>query len=149
MKVVCILLAVLPLATACGSATQDEHAAPAFNENRVAAIEAGARREQADVDEASKSGSKGDVRYITNGFISVCPDASDWFKMQDAVLAGDNSVNLPSRCQQLSPGTIVIAPEEGRRETVRYKGHEYEKGRFEDGRAFWTDELDNSVLSKA
>lgn len=152
-SLICFALAATTAAS-CSNPSNSSAEEFVVNEQRVEAIEAGARRGQEDFQERiagqepSPTGSKADVKYVLNAFISVCPKAEDWFRMQEAVMTGDTSVNLPTQCEQLGPGTLVIAPEEGQRETVTHDGHEYEKGRLADGRAFWTDEMDKIVLSR-
>lgn len=103
----------------------------------------------ADIGSASESSvAPDDRKWIVKIAVTGCPAASDWFEMQDAVAAGDFSVNLPSRCFRISPGTIVLAPPEGSRQAVTRKGHSFERGRLESGLEFWTDEMDKLSLEE-
>jgi len=123
---------------------RDEQAAE--REDRSARIQAGAER-ALQSSSGPQSAGPGERRWITNLFFTGCPEASDWFEAQDAVEAGRWDFELPSRCFEIPVGTIVFAPSDEHREVVTRNGHDYQKARLEDGRQFWTDQLDELSLS--
>lgn len=86
-------------------------------------------------------------RWIVNHTFSVCPSASDWFPVAEALKRGDFSVDLPSNCRKLRPGEIVQAPSQGNRETITHDGHDYERIELAGGRTMWTDSLDQITAS--
>ena len=116
---------------------------------RIGAIEAGAER-IAGIDPqnlASSSGNGEEREWLANLSFSGCPEASDWFRMQDSLRAGDYNAELPSRCFIINPGDRILANGHSERETVTYKGHNYERARMKDGRPFWSDSLDDISIS--
>ena len=113
---------------------------------RLESIQEGAERALANSDRPQPTGS-GDRRWITNLEMTGCPEASDWFAMQDVVQAGRWGVAPPDRCIKIQPGTVILTPPEGSREQQSHNGHAYEKGTLENGTEFWTDELDSLSLS--
>ncbi|RVQ68950.1 hypothetical protein EKN06_01650 [Croceicoccus ponticola] len=137
-----------------GEALQDAYDAPAFGklknaqkDERVGRLREGAARAANNRTLKQPTGSRS-VRWITNTYLAGCPVASDWFEMQEAVERGNMSIDHPDRCIVMQPGTVIIAPPEGKRETITHKGHEYEKASLQDGRVFWTDEMDDVSLTR-
>ena len=125
---------------------QGEYIPPPGSAERVEKIKAGAARVMANHRMQQPSGSKA-IGWITNMFMTGCPEASDWFEMQDAVRRFDMSVDLPPRCFKIQPGTIVITQPKGNRLNISHNGHAYERGVLENGQAFWTDEMDHRSLT--
>lgn len=120
---------------------------------RVQKVEDGGKRNYNDLQQRiadEKAGRKREptaTRWIINMTFSGCPAASDWFEMQDAVFKGSTTASLPSRCFQLTPGMIVLAPPPQKRATIYHNGHRYERGQLTDGTTFWTDSMDEVSTS--
>lgn len=123
---------------------RDEQAAERYE--RISRLQEGAERALENKSKPQPT-SPGERRWITNLFFTGCPEASDWFDAQDAVEAGRWDFELPSRCFDIPVGTTVLAQPQGHREVVTRMGHDYQKARLEDGRVFWTDQLDELSLS--
>ena len=126
----------------------DDGTAPT-SPKRIEQIEAGAER-IARIDPSNsdpRSSGNEETEWVANLTFSGCPEASDWFDMQQRVRAGDYSAELPSRCFRISPGDRIVAKGHSQRETVNHNGHTYEQARTNDGRVFWSDSLDEISLS--
>lgn len=96
-----------------------------YSSKRLDQVEAGGRRAAAaglqGADTKAASGER--MEWIANLTFSGCPEASDWFDMQDRIRAGDYSAELPSRCFKIVPGDRILAQGHGRRTSVEYNGH--------------------------
>lgn len=121
-----------------------------YSPERLDQVEVGGRRAAAAGVQGPdlKAASGETMEWIANLTFSGCPEASDWFDMQDRIRAGDYTADLPSRCFKIVPGDRILAQGHGRRTSVEYNGHTYEQGTLPDGQAFWTDSLDEVSISR-
>jgi hypothetical protein len=82
--------------------------------------------------------------------VTVCPSASDWYPASEALqraIANNRTdfdlPHLPQHCWRIERGDTVRLPPAGSRNIDTHADHILFQARTEDGRVFWTDEIDS------
>lgn len=81
-------------------------------------------------------------RYSVIIGLAVCPDPTDLHGRIDRLLGERSDAPLPTRCERLRDGTIILAEEPGRCPFLKYGNWRIERATLVDGRPVWSDDLD-------